>query len=310
MKRNLGLKLLSLLTALVLFVFINSDENTSVVDFTVPVELKNVPRDLVPISPTERQVKVSIKGPSSLVTRIASSPPVLKVRLPIDVDLKHVQPVRAADLALPPYVRVLKLEPDQIEVRFDRLATQRVEVRIPRLGETPEGIELKSLTSDPTQVEVTGPEQALRKLSFVESYPLDLRDLVEGERRELPLRPPAMMEVKPTTISVIAKLTAWNSTREFRELPIELRAVDPSTAHVTPSRVSVTLSGPSEKLAALTADQVIPYVRLRARGAPDQQLSVLIDLPATLKVKSIDPPEVRVVQSFSDFRDRPKQGKN
>ena len=83
--KNLGLKLISLVFAIILAYFVNSEGNTSIVGFVVPVEFQNVPSDKVLLRPSHRQVEVTIKGPSFVISKVAAEPRVFKVRLPIGV---------------------------------------------------------------------------------------------------------------------------------------------------------------------------------------------------------------------------------
>jgi len=210
--KNFFLKLFSLLVAMLLFMFVRSESNTSTADLMLPIEISNIPSDTVIIAPKERSVRVTIKGPTSFVNRIVTSPPVLKFKLPPGISTRYVISLRKIAVPIPSYVQIQRIEPADLELTFDKIITKEVQVSVPMIsGETTKISELKI---QPSKVTVRGPLSELRGVKKVETYPLDLREVTRDFERDLPLRAPGgtllgtLIEVSPSSVHVTTKAKA------------------------------------------------------------------------------------------------------
>ncbi len=296
--RNWVLKAFSLMVAILLYLFVNSEANTSVIELIVPVEVRNLAKDTILIAPQEPQARVSIRGPTSLVMRIASSPPAFRINLPEQVGNSFVATLHADLLSLPPYVRVQRVEPVEIDLAFDKLAERQLPVVVPQIGEVSPGYTLESLEVSPQQVLVRGPRVEVHGLTRIETAPLDLREIGGDFERELSVRVPGnYSEVSPSMIKVRGRLAHVEQRVEFKRLSIELRAApSPNDLRVDPQDVAVEVIGPVGKIEALKVEEVVPYVRMRAGLSEGAEVSVAVDLPAGLRVSTITPDRVHVVR--------------
>ncbi|MBN8548043.1 MAG: YbbR-like domain-containing protein [Deltaproteobacteria bacterium] len=299
--KNLSLKIFSLIAAILLAHFVNSEGNSSVIGFFVPVEIKNLPRDKVLLWPLTPQAQVSVKGPSFLVSNVASSPPTFKVKIPSDVQTQYVATLSKTDLALPPNVEVVSVDPNEIKFTFDTLVEKELPVEVTKLGTLSSGLKVDDVSLSPARVRVRGPESRLRDVDSVQTEPIDLREIESSFTKDFPLRPPAaLVEVLPQHITISYKVSRVYSQRKFTALPVEIRSVSSLKYTLSPSNVTLEVSGPLDRVSALKAEDLIPFVRVPAGDdIASGQLDVATELPEGISVVQIDPPKVQVVKSTS-----------
>lgn len=83
--RNHGLRLLSLLIALLLSYLVSRESNSSVYTFAAPVVPTCDYPGKVITGLVGREVQVTVRGPSFLVARLPLSPPAFRVALPTEL---------------------------------------------------------------------------------------------------------------------------------------------------------------------------------------------------------------------------------
>jgi YbbR domain-containing protein len=297
--KNLGLKIASLFIAVVLAYDFHSASNASVVSIYVPVELKNIPVNRVVVSPSQRSVQVTIRGPSFLIGPVASSPPPLRARLPDMVKDRALVNFQASDLSLPHSIEVLSIEPSQIEFGLEAVELYEVPVKVVTTGELPDGLVLEGIDANPKSIPVQGPRSDVKTVRFLETEPLNLSTLSESGEFLLKVHT-SNPKVVPSKTSVLARvrLTKPPTEREFDARPIEIRlSRGAPLKDVSPQLVVVSVSGPPAIVSEITEEKVVPFVRLSSNVNPGSELPVKVDVPAGVKVLSVSPASVRVVAS-------------
>lgn len=115
--QNLWLKVLSLLLAAVLWLFVSSGREVEV-DLTLPVVYANVPQGLALTNNPPERIDVRLSGPRILLLRLAAG------HMPVVLDLKGAGegitafPAVGKNLPLPYGVRITRVTPAAIEVRL------------------------------------------------------------------------------------------------------------------------------------------------------------------------------------------------
>lgn len=178
--RNLGWKLLSLALAILLWlVIVRSPELTR--EIPVPVLYQGMPENLIINSDLEQNVRLQIRGPSGELT------PQSLTDAMVILDLGNVNEagsrtytIRSSNVSLPRGVVLLRAVPSQIRIRFDRRGVRSLPVR-PRLSPPPEGYEVGNVVVVPETLRVTGPEENVNSLEYVETDLIDLSKAVGTE---------------------------------------------------------------------------------------------------------------------------------
>jgi YbbR domain-containing protein len=316
MKRNLLFKGISLLAAILLSQAVNSAGNSSVMTIVSQIELKNLPDDKVLVRPRRPEVKVTVKGPSFLVGPVAAEPPPFRVRVPAGTGSSMVARFTRDEIALPPSVELLSVEPSEMELELEALETKELRVEVPRIGQLPRTLLLDGVIVTPPTVSVRGPASELRNLRAIEVQPLNLSEIEGPETKqvELEVRPPrGRVTVSESRIAVSVQISEVASQREFASRPVELRtSPDLGAVSIEPKSVKVILSGPGNVVSALQPSDILPYVRLQS--VPDvvgSELSIRVDPPAKVTVLRVEPPTVKALRVVAKAQGvpSPKQSK-
>jgi YbbR-like protein len=295
--RNLGLKLFSLLIAVLLAYFVHSDTNEGVVAISVPVELKGLPPQKTVVLPIIKQVQVSIKGPSFLLSQIYASPPAFHIKVPSDVGNRYIAKLSKSLLALPPGVDIMSIEPAEIDFTLDNLLRKEIPVQVEQFGAPPEGLKISELIVKPSRVTIVGPESELSSLNIINTEPLDVRDITSDTEKDVPLKIiNRYSDISTNQVKVKIVLTSLNAERVLSDIPVEVRSLSGEMAKVTPSKVSVKISGLKDKVSHIKNDDIVPYVRLHKDSLDGNEYNVEIDAPKSITVITVEPNKVKVVR--------------
>jgi len=183
---NWTLKLISLVFALVLWMFIMGERRLEV-GYTVPLELQNIPKNLMVANEVPSLVDVRISGPRTLLMKVSPND------ISIAVDLSNLQPGLTTfkrleeRLNLPSGLRVTRLSPSFIDIKLERIQEKKVPVKIALTGEPMAGFQIGSVKATPDRVVVAGAESELKNVTEVTTEPIDLTGVNEGFSLIVPL---------------------------------------------------------------------------------------------------------------------------
>jgi YbbR domain-containing protein len=131
---NVGLKLLALVLAVACWLFV-AGESKVLVGFSVPLEIRDVPKGMTVTNKVERQLELRLAGPSSILSGLKAS----DVAAAIDLSGAKAgrQTVTLDDrvVKVPPGIAVQRIFPPSVEVVLERTERRVVPV-IPRIGGT------------------------------------------------------------------------------------------------------------------------------------------------------------------------------
>jgi YbbR domain-containing protein len=130
--QNLGLKILALALAVAAWWFV-AGESKVLISFTIPLEIRNVPKGMTITNKSDWQVEVRLSGPSSLLSGMRAS----EISAAIDLSTAHAgrQFITLDDRAvkIPPGITVQRIYPSSIEVILDRTVRRTLPVSV-RIG--------------------------------------------------------------------------------------------------------------------------------------------------------------------------------
>ena len=125
---NTGLRALSLILAIGLWVFVNAGERGSVQPITVPISYRSLPRGMVIMNRPPDFVKIEITGPRTILSLVNPE------RLTLKLDLSGVAfgqsefKVFPAMFNTPRGTTVTSISPDQLALDVDRPELRAVDV--------------------------------------------------------------------------------------------------------------------------------------------------------------------------------------
>jgi YbbR domain-containing protein len=312
--RNLRLKIISVVLATLLSLFVhysvvNEQANSSVVQLIVPVEVQKLPRDLTIVWPDTRQVEITLRGPSLALSRLITSPPILRVEVPDGVQNRFLAPLRKEDLRLAGDIEVLSIRPNEFEFRLDKLVERTVPVMVPHIGQLTKGLQIESIRTQPDSVVLFGPAGEIQSVTSVETAPLDMRELKESTTRSLSVRVPGTLtEARTQAVDVHVEIGFVRRDATFRNLAVSVRGADAEQYDVQPKVILVELSGPEKLIASIEPARLSPFVTI-PEATPEQgsstpvlvqrELKVALELPAQVVLKRVEPEMVTITPKRS-----------
>jgi hypothetical protein len=170
---NLGLKLLSIVLAILLWAVIVGEQKVEVA-MNIPLEIGGLPRDLVMVNEPPDTLEVHVRGPKTLVSTLSPGELVLGGLPKKFVEGENLIPIRPDMVRAPRGIEVVEVAPRRVRVVMDVIVEREVEVS-PRVEGTPvKGYVVKRVTSSPPRIRMAGPRSDLRRLARIYTVPINL----------------------------------------------------------------------------------------------------------------------------------------
>lgn len=173
--RNLGLKFLSTLVALMLWLIVAGERVVERV-MRAPVEFQNLPAGLELVGNPPDTVDVRLRGSSGALSRMAAGD------MSAVLDLSTARPGRrlfhitSSQVTVPYRLEIVQVGPSTLMIEFELSGFRRVKVEPDVEGRPAPGYEVTDIKSDPDTVEVAGPESALKQLQSAITEPVSITD--------------------------------------------------------------------------------------------------------------------------------------
>jgi hypothetical protein len=258
--KNWPIKGAALFLALMLYVAVQLQQPVTTT-FDVTLNLQLPPgRALVQKPP---KVRVQVSGKGSQMLKLRSLAGDITRRVPDTLTSStwqiHLDP-SDVELALPKGadVRVLEVRPSDITVALDSVA--RKDVRIVSLVTlVPDSNQMLrgGLSITPTTARLVGPEKSLATIDSVTTVPTEIRSVTGAFTRDVAIdtMPLGIVRLVPKRVTVTGEMGAI-AERSFAGIPVETGAGAITNYIVTPSRVSIAVRGPEERVQTLTRDSL------------------------------------------------------
>ena len=260
-----SLKLFSLGTALVLFLFV-SWENATPIDVRFNLEYR-VGDDIMVVGDPLNQLRATLKGPG---TAFRSFEPADLA--PVVVDLSRAGPgtvrhsIDLNTLSAPAGMQVLAVQPAELHLVLDRRVERQVPVH-PDIPETPAfGYEILDVRIVPLRARVVGPAAMMQGLDFIATRPIDVSGREEDLSLEVDLRPPPPpMRLVDKRVNVFVEVGEEFVQRTLQNIPVQVEGTSRSVA-VQPTTVALTVRGPRRIVEALDRAKLEAVVDLSTVG--------------------------------------------
>jgi len=184
LKTNLSWKLFSLLIAVLLwFAFVAESETA--VSIAVPVEFRNLPRDLEVTTEVVDKLYLKVRGPSARMrsSDLAQASVVLNLA-PVDRPGERTFTLDQTTVNLPAGIILTRVVPSQIRLRFEKRLRRNVPVEPRFEGPPPQGYRVAKMEAAPQTLRIAGPESRVQLVSTVPTDAIDLSGTVSsGEFR-------------------------------------------------------------------------------------------------------------------------------
>lgn len=297
--KNWVLKLVSLLFALFLWYFVVGEDKVDM-NVTIPVEIVNLPRDLVISNQFKKQLEVTISGQRSLIRGMTSQ------HISRTIDLSKASPGTVViqnqldSIKLPRGLSILRVQPPTITLLLDRLIQKELPIKPILVGKVHNSYKLQTVTADPPTLVISGPQSILGAEQDLRTSPIDINDLNGSAVKQVPLAlKPAIADlIGEPVVAVRINIVELNQEMEFADIQVEIKSDAETQAgqiyQLLPPTVSITAEIPL-KMAQATKDirglfhaEISP----ETLQAGSFELKVLVETPAKVKIIAIKPETV------------------
>ncbi len=296
---NLGLKIVSLVTALAIFWLVRGAEEAQRAVFV----------DVVAVTPpdtSERmltsdlpaKVRLTLRGSRSILNALHADdiPPAQVDLSATTASLYYFEP---ETFELPGGTEIVQIAPPTIPLSWAQRASRTVSL-VPAIEGSPDlGLMLMGTpTVRPTTTTLRGPEPDLATIERLMTDPVTVSGLPAGhyERRVGLVRLPGHVEnAGETTVTVSFELSPEVAERSVPRL--EVAVIGGVVREVRPARVRVTLRGPPRVLDAMDAPSIVPFIDVSALDASAGTQSVPVrvrGIPDGVELARVEPEEALV----------------
>lgn len=237
-------KVTALLAACMLWYFVGGEDKIDK-NVMVPIEIINLPRDLVVSNQFKKEIEVTVSGPRSLLLEMANRSVTRQVDLAaampgtmvIENDAKHIPVLRG--------ITVQRVQPSSIILSLDKLVQKQIPVEARTSGRVSPGYHLKSLRIDPEMITIAGPYTTLSQVDRFFTRNINLDGAKQSMQLQVPLElEPAIVElIGETSVTAELVVTVETVTVSFDAVPVTWSDNGQEKA-VVPDRVKVTANVP------------------------------------------------------------------
>jgi YbbR domain-containing protein len=294
---HIGLKLLSVAVAVLLWMMVSSQQASVERGLRIPLELQNLPHNLEMVELPQESVDVRVRGTADALGRIAPGDLVATIDLSTAQTGRRLFHLSAERVKAPFAVAVTQVTPSSVAIRFEPSASRIVPV-IPSVeGEPADGFMAGTISSDPPTVEIVGPESILRRVTeaitepvWVGSASSDVHSNVivgvadEGVRLK-----------SARTAAVSVAILPAPEERQLSAVPVRLRNLAAGLrATIVPPTAKVRVRGTREAIAKIRDASIVAYVDLEGIGRGDYGLPVRLAPASGVGVDQLDPSIVSI----------------
>lgn len=293
---DLPLRLASLALAVGLW-FVIAGKQTAERGLAVPVELRNVPRDLELTGDPVNTVDVRVRASPGLIDSLDSGKILATIDLAGANEGERIVQLTPDQIRVPFGFRVVKIAPAILTLNLEKIERKIVPVRPRLIGRPAPGFEVAEVTSDPATVTVAGPRSRVQEIesAFTEPVSVDGLDRTVQEPVNVGLEDPLLRIEGGSRVRVTARLREAHETRTFEGLRVVVRG---RAARLDPSRVTVVVAGPAPQVRALAATDLRPYVVVPPEAKGTLKLPLAVEIASAqpgIAVVETRPVEVSVV---------------
>lgn len=301
-RRNFMLKVLAVVAAFCVWLFVNAGARDTESALQVPLELRNIPPGLMITSPRVDFIDLRASGPRTLLSRID------RTKLLIPLDLAGVRPgpavfgISTETLNLPRGVKIVRITPSQVTIDLARIDRRTVPVRLDLKAEAGEGLTVSATKISPQAVEVVGPESEVAALKHVDTEPVALSVTEPGAQQlEVPLRSPGeYFSLSAERVAVEVRVESPTIARALTG-GVEVRNTE-FTAAVKPAEVRFEVRGPKRLIDALELPKGGVYIDAAELQPGSHKVTPVVDLPLDVEIVQMTPATVQLTLSRAKAR--------
>ena len=293
---QLGLKSLSIGIAVLLWVFVAGDETVER-GLRVPLELQQFPGGIEMVGEAPSLIDVRVRGGSATLSHLAPGDIVAQLDLKAAHVGRRLYQITPEQVRVPFGVQVVQVTPPTVALTFEPSISRMVPVVPDVAGDPLPGFVVGDTAIDPAEVEITGPQSAIQRVTEAVTETISVADATATvrERVTIGLLDSAVRLKTPRLADVVIQVIPGPVERTLNARPVRLRgAARGVTVSAAPRAVDVVLRGSREGVSRVEADDVVASIDVSGLGVGTYTLPVHVDSPARAGVARILPATVQV----------------
>ena len=295
--RNPGLKIVALALSTVLWLTL-AGEHVVERSLRVPLEFRNIPDALEIVGNAPDSVDVRLRGSSAVLSRVRAGEIVAAIDLATARAGSRLFHIRADEVRAPYGVEVAQVTPATLALELEKSARRKVPVVPAVEGDPAPGFVVGRVVSEPSSVEIVGPESRVRQVAEATTEPVTVKDARARVRDGVTVgvSDASVRLVQAQSAQVTVEIWPAPVERLVSDVPVRYRDLGTGLrANLAPQLVRVTVRGAKDALAELRADSVEAFVDLAGLGSGRYNLRVQIEPSENFGVVEIEPAVVGVV---------------
>jgi hypothetical protein len=293
------LRFISLCLAILLWYFVGGEDAVEK-NVLVPIEIINMPKDLIISNKFKKDIDVTIRGPRALIMDMG------KREISRQVDLSDATPgtrvvtIDNKTISVNRGIKVLRVQPSSIILSLDKLIQKKLAITPVVTGSVAPGHILKDLRIAPDVISITGPQTVLSQLESLKTTAINVSGLTSSVKQQIPLDlEPAIVDlIGETSITVDLIIALDVVEKTITNVPVNV-VIDGYLQQVTPSEVKVTLMIPKAIIKKdLDYKSLFTVTAVAKPGEDNLKVQVVpaADLAVPLEVVRIEPEFVSLVK--------------
>ncbi|QHE50736.1 YbbR-like domain-containing protein [Pontibacillus sp. HMF3514] len=235
--------------------------------------------------PTVTPREVQVTGSKSEVSKVSLVKAIVDVTGKSETFTKKEAPVKVYDEQgneLNVFV-----EPSSVKVKVPIVSPHKeVPVEFQTQGELQDGLSLKSITANPSSVEVYAPNDVLDKIESLNNISVDLSQVTKDTMLTLDVPMPSKANrVEPKKVEAIVDVeNTIEKTVNNVELEVENLQQDQSITFITPEdqTINITVTGTESSLADLSAEDFTAFIDVQDAETGESSVPIEVDGPENL----------------------------
>ena len=267
--------------------------NVVEVQFPIPITYFGIPKHLEIVSDRPQTTNISVEVSKRSQTEIHPSLFQAIVNLE-DVKIgKYEYVLKRSDIKRPPKVKVIKISPNKINLKIEKLVQIELEIRPVFQGELAKDYSLKKVELSPTKVLLYGAESAMLGIQYIETKSINIQGLNSDLDMVVHLNLPDrtfILNEKEFLFTAKLKVGGIPAKFKFEKIPIGL--INQSfVTKINPKTFNVLLKGPKNELERFSNKNIQAVIDLSKYHPGNYKLkSPTIKLPPNIQVEKVWPP--------------------
>lgn len=171
--KNKTLKIMALAFAIAMWILVEGEKRTEV-GFLIPLEFRNIPKDMVIVGESVKEVEIRVLASKKAMAKFSPS----QLSVPIDLSIAKSGVnniiVSLKDIKTQKGIEIIKVNPSSILVHLEAIASKLIPVKVKTAGEPASGFKVKNISVEPDSVAVFGTPGQLKDIDEIYTASMDV----------------------------------------------------------------------------------------------------------------------------------------